>query len=170
MKSVKHWLGLATILALAGCATPPGSCDATNRDTSMLTKMNCDYSGGYSDQIKQKEAALTASREENAMFHQVYENIAAQQASTRRDLAGQQQAQAQLNQSLSQLLTSLKKRRGNEGQIQQQIASLEQKLKANQAQPPASKTTPAQLAAKQEDLKALQKKVNQLQFSLGYPE
>jgi len=168
MTSVKHWLGLAAILALAGCATPPGSCDATNRDSSMLTKMNCDYSGGYSDQVKQKEAALSASRDENAMFRQVYENIAAQQTNTRLDLASQQQAQAQLNQSLGQLLASLKKRRANEGQVQQQIAGLEQQLKANQA--PAATATPAQLAAKQEQLKALQKKVNQLQFSLGYEE
>lgn len=168
MTSVKHWLGLAAILALAGCATPPGSCDATNRDSSMLTKMNCDYSGGYSDQVKQKEAALSASREENAMFRQVYENIAAQQTNTRLDLASQQQAQAQLNQSLGQLLASLKKRRASEGQVQQQIAGLEQQLKANQA--PAATATPAQLAAKQEQLKALQKKVNQLQFSLGYEE
>ena len=108
MITLKHWLGLAAILALAGCATPPGSCDAGNRDSSMLTKMNCDYSGGYSDQVKQKEAALTASREENAMFHQVYENIAAQQANSRRDLATQEQAQAKLNQSLTQLLGTLK--------------------------------------------------------------
>jgi hypothetical protein len=33
-----------------------------------------------------------------------------------------------------------------------------------------AKSTPATLKAKQEELKALQKKVNQLQFSLGYEE
>ncbi|MBP1126812.1 MULTISPECIES: hypothetical protein [Pseudomonas] len=170
MITFKHSFGLAAILALAGCATPPGSCDAGNRDSSMLTKMNCDYSGGYSDQVKQKEAALTASREENAMFHQVYENIAAQQANTRRDLATQQQSQAQLNQSLAQLLGTLKKRRANQGDVQKQVASLEQQLKANQAQASGGSATPQQLAAKQEQLKTLQKKVNQLQFSLGYEE
>lgn len=170
MITLKHWLGLAAILALAGCATPPGSCDAGNRDSSMLTKMNCDYSGGYSDQVKQKEAALTASREENAMFHQVYKNIAAQQANSRRDLATQEQAQAKLNQSLTQLLGTLKKRRANQGDVQKQVASLEQQLQANQAQAPSGSATPKQLAAKQDQLKALQKKVNQLQFSLGYEE
>ncbi|MGY2289874.1 hypothetical protein ACW9H6_08900 [Pseudomonas sp. SDO528_S397] len=170
MTFVKHGLALAAILALAGCATAPGECDATNRDASMLTKMNCDYSGGYSDQVKQKEAALTASREENAMFRQVYDNITAQQAATRADLVGQQQAQAQLNQSLGQLLSTLKKRRANRSDVQQQIAGLEQQLKANQAQAATQNATPAQLLAKQEQLKTLQKKVNQLQFSLGYEE
>lgn len=160
---------LTAVLALSGCATQPGECDATNRDSSMLTKMNCDYSGGYSDQVKQKELALSESRQQNAMFRQVYENIQAQQLSTKTDLASQQKAQAALNQSLGQLLASLKARHGNESQVKKQIAGLEQQLKASQAAP-ATKTTPATLKAKQEELKALQKKVNQLQFSLGYEE
>ncbi|KDD66562.1 septal ring factor EnvC (AmiA/AmiB activator) [Pseudomonas sp. BT76 TE3572] len=160
---------LTAVLALSGCATTPGECDATNRDSSMLTKMNCDYSGGYSDQVKQKEQALSESRQQNAMFRQVYENIQAQQLSTKTDLASQQKAQAALNQSLGKLLTSLKARHGNETQVKKQIADLEQQLKASQAAPMA-KSTPATLAAKQKELKALQKKVNQLQFSLGYEE
>jgi septal ring factor EnvC (AmiA/AmiB activator) len=160
---------LTAVLALSGCATKPGECDATNRDSSMLTKMNCDYSGGYSDQVKQKELALSESRQQNAMFRQVYENIQAQQLSTKTDLASQQKAQVALNQSLGKLLTSLKARHGNESQVQKQIAGLEQQLKASQAAPMA-KSTPATLKAKQEELKVLQKKVNQLQFSLGYEE
>jgi septal ring factor EnvC (AmiA/AmiB activator) len=160
---------LTAVLALSGCATQPGECDATNRDSSMLTKMNCDYSGGYSDQVKQKEQALSESRQQNAMFRLVYENIQAQQLSTKTDLASQQKAQAALNQSLGQLLASLKARHGNESQVKKQIAGLEQQLKASQATP-ATKATPATLKAKQEELKALQKKVNQLQFSLGYEE
>ena len=160
---------ITAVLALSGCATQPGECDATNRDSSMLTKMNCDYSGGYSDQVKQKEEALSESRKQNAMFRQVYENIQTQQHSTKADLASQQKSQAALNQSLAQLLTSLKARRGNEAQVQKQIAGLEQQLKDSQAAP-VTKSSPATLAAKQEQLKALQKKVNQLQFSLGYEE
>ena len=79
----------------------------------------------------------------------------------------QQKSQAALNQSLSQLLGSLKTRSGNKAQVQQQIAALEQQLKAAQAKP-ASTGNAKQMAAKQQELKALQKKVNQLQFSLGY--
>ena len=167
--TLRQLMIITAVLALSGCATQPGECDATNRDSSMLTKMNCDYSGGYSDQVKQKEEALSESRKQNAMFRQVYENIQTQQLSTKADLASQQKSQAALNQSLSQLLTSLKARRGNEAQVQKQIADLEKQLKATQAAPTA-KSTPASLAAKQQELKTLQKKVNQLQFSLGYEE
>ncbi len=160
-------LGFAALLALSGCATQPGECDANNRDASLFTKVNCDAGGGYSEQIRQNETELAKSQQENAMFHQVYQDIAAQQAASRTDLQAQQTSQAALNQSLSQLLGSLKARKGNKAQVQQQIASLEQQLKAAQAKP-ASSTNPKQLAAKQTELKALQKKVNQLQFSLGY--
>nr|WP_180202163.1 hypothetical protein [Pseudomonas sp. SbOxS1]NYU01506.1 hypothetical protein [Pseudomonas sp. SbOxS1] len=167
--TLRQLMVITAVLALSGCATTPGECDATNRDSSMLTKMNCDYSGGYSDQVKQKEEALSESRRQNAMFRQVYENIQAQQLSTKADLASQQKSQAALNQSLTQLLNSLKARRGNEAQVQKQIADLEKQLKATQVAPTA-KPTPAALAAKQQELKTLQKKVNQLQFSLGYEE
>jgi chromosome segregation ATPase len=167
--TLRQLMVITAILALSGCATQPGECDATNRDSSMLTKMNCDYSGGYSDQVKQKELALSESRKQNAMFRQVYENIQAQQLSTKTDLASQQKSQAALNQSLTQLLNSLKARRGNEAQVQKQIADLEKQLKATQVAPTA-KSTPAALAARQQELKTLQKKVNQLQFSLGYEE
>ncbi|WP_223517713.1 hypothetical protein [Pseudomonas sp. GL-B-19] len=167
--TLRQLMVITAALALSGCAAKPGECDATNRDSSMLTKMNCDYSGGYSDQVKQNEQALSESRQQNAMFRQVYENIQAQQLSTKTDLASQQKSQVALNQSLTQLLNSLKTRRGNEAQVQKQIADLERQLKASQAAP-TTKSTPATLAAKQQELKTLQKKVNQLQFSLGYEE
>lgn len=158
---------LGAVLALSACATQPGECDAGNRDAGLFTKVNCDAGGGYSAQIRENELALAQSQQENAMFHQVYEDIAAQQAASRANLQAQQQSQAALNQSLNRLLGSLKARSGNKAQVQQQIAGLEQQLKAAQVAP-ASAAHPAQMAAKQQELKALQKKVNQLQFSLGY--
>ena len=158
---------LGAVLALSGCATQPGECDAGNRDAGLFTKVNCDAGGGYRAQIQQNELALAQSQQENAMFHQVYEDIAAQQAASRANVKAQQQAQATLNQSLNKLLGSLKARTGNKAQVQQQIAGLEQQLKAAQVAPVRA-SDPAQVAAKQQELNALQKKVNQLQFSLGY--
>ncbi len=166
--TARLFLCLGGALALSGCATAPGSCDATNRDVSMITKMNCDYTGGYSDQVRSNEKALTDAQNENAMFKRVYDNIAAEQASTRKDLQSQQQAQATLNQSLGQLLSTLKTRHANKAGVQKQINALQSQLQAAQSQPATS--NPAQLAAKQEELKTLQKKVSKLQLSLGYDE
>lgn len=160
-------LACLTAAALNGCATAPGQCDPRDRDASMLTKMNCDYTGGYDAEVKQKEQGLTDARAENAMFHQVYSNIQAQQASVHQDLATQQRQQDALNASMSQLLAQLKARHADQGQVQKKITALEQQLKAGQAKPVVN-DDPVQLAARQEQLKALQKKVTQLQFSLGY--
>ncbi|MBD8472999.1 hypothetical protein IFT98_02740 [Pseudomonas sp. CFBP 8770] len=159
---------LGGAIALSGCATAPGSCDATDRDASMITKMNCDYTGGYSDQVRSKENELTAARNENAMFKRVYDGIAAEQASTRKDLQSQQQAQASLNLSLGQLLSTLKTRHADKAGVQKQINALQSQLQAAQNQPASG--NPAQLAAKQEELKALQKKVSKLQLSLGFDQ
>lgn len=166
--TARLFLCLSGALALSGCATAPGSCDASNRDVSMITKMNCDYTGGYSDQVKSNENTLTTAQAENAMFKRVYDNIAAEQASTHKDLQSQQQAQASLNQSLGQLLSTLKTRHANKAGVQKQINTLQTQLQSAQSQ--SASATPAQLAAKQEELKALQKKVSKLQLSLGYDE
>jgi chromosome segregation ATPase len=160
-------LACLSAAALSGCATAPGQCDPRDRDASMLTKMNCDYTGGYDAEVKQKEKGLTDARDENALFHKVYDDIQAQQTAVHQDLATQQRQQAALNASMGQLLGQLKARHADQGQVQKKIAALEQQLKTSQAKP-VVKDDPVQLAAKQDELKALQKKVTQLQFSLGY--
>lgn len=167
MMNNRLFAGLFTTAILSGCAITPSSCDPSNHDVSLLDKMNCDYSGGYSAQVRQKEQELLDARTENALFHQVYQDIQAQQTTSRQDLLTQEHQQAALNQSLGQLLKQLKGRNAHQGQIQQQITSLEQELHRTQTKPAAS-ADPQQLAVKQQQLLSLQQKVNQLQFSLGY--
>ena len=159
-------LALLALLALGGCATQPGSCNSANADASLLTKASCDYSGGYAEQVRRQEQELIDARAENEQFRQVYEQIAAQQSATRESLQVQQRKQAELDQSLGRLLGQLKSRHANKGSVQQQIANLEQQLQASRSAPASS--DPAAVAARQEELKALQQKVSRLQLSLGY--
>lgn len=159
-------LALLALLALGGCATQPGSCNSANADASLLTKASCDYSGGYAEQVRRQEQELIDARAENEQFRQVYEQIAAQQSATRESLQVQQRKQAELDQSLGKLLGQLKNRHANKGSVQQQIANLEQQLQASRSAPASS--DPAAVAARQEELKALQQKVSRLQLSLGY--
>ena len=159
-------LALLALLALGGCATQPGSCNSANADASLLTKASCDYSGGYAEQVRRQEQELVDARAENEQFRQIYEQIAAQQSATRESLQVQQRKQAELDQSLGKLLGQLKNRHANKGSVQQQIANLEQQLQASRSAPASS--DPAAVAARQEELKALQQKVSRLQLSLGY--
>ena len=160
---LKHLSVAAAMLLLVGCATQPGQCDSSNSDASLIAKINCDHAGGYRAQISQREQELADARAENALFHQVYEEIAAQQLSTRQSLTEQQQQQATLQKSMDQLLAQLKKRHANKADVQQQIAGLQQSLAA-----PAASANAADVEARRAELKALQQKVSRLQLSLGY--
>ncbi|RMO69936.1 putative Lipoprotein [Pseudomonas syringae pv. primulae] len=164
--NIRALIASSALLLMAGCATQPGSCDSNNVEASLITKMNCDHSGGYSDQVRQREQALTAARAENASFRDVYDALQAQQKSTSKSLAEQQKQQAALDGSMSKLLSQLKARHANKAQAQQQIADLEKQMAAKK-QVTAS-TDPAVIEARKQELKALQQKVSRLQLSLGY--
>ncbi|MGE6995347.1 hypothetical protein ACQKIK_18310 [Pseudomonas sp. NPDC047961] len=154
----------ALALTLVGCATSPANCNSANNEASLIAKMQCDHSGGYSAQIQQREQELLDARAENELFHRVYQEISEQQLSTRQSLEAQRQRQASLQQSLNSLLSQLKGRHANKSQVQQQIATLEQDLQRS----PTSGGSAADIAARQQELKALQQKVSRLQLSLGY--
>lgn len=152
------------VLTLAGCATAPGACNSTNNDASLIAKIQCDHSGGYSEQIRQREQKLLDARAENELFHRVYQEISEQQQTTRQDLDVQRLQQASLQQSLNALLSQLKSKHADKGQVQAQIASMEKELERS----PASGGSAADISARQEELRSLQQKVSRLQLSLGY--
>lgn len=160
-------LTLSTVLlslVLTGCANH-SQCDATQTDPSMLEKINCDMGGGYQRQIEQKEQNLVSARAENEMFRAVYAEIDAQRQAVRQDLAGQQQQQATLQNSLSSLLRQLKIRHAQSAATLEQIAQIETQMGDLRQ---SSGDDPEVLAAKQKELADLQRKVKLLQLSLGY--
>ncbi|CAM3616433.1 hypothetical protein CCOS865_00328 [Pseudomonas reidholzensis] len=165
--SLRHCLCLALLASLGGCATTASQCTASDNSASLISKLNCDYGGGYAEGVRNSEQDLLAAKEQNRQFNQVFAELSAQQASTRQDLATQQRQQASLEQSLNGLLTTLKRRHGNKAEVQQQIAGLEQQLKNRQAAP-ANNASSAQVEARKQELKALQQQVSRLQLSLGY--
>lgn len=152
------------VLTLAGCATAPADCTFADRDPSLIAKVRCDHSGGYSEQIRLREQELLDARAENELFHRVYEEIKAQQQTTRQSLEAQRAHQASLLQSLNTLLIQLKTRHAHKSEVQQQITSLEQELKLS----PAGTGNPADVEARRQELRELQQKVSRLQLSLGY--
>jgi len=156
----------SALLVLAGCATQPGSCDSNNTEASLIAKMNCDHSGGYSDQIHKREQSLVDARNENAAFRDVYDALQTQQQATGKSLAEQQKQQAVLDASMSKLLSQLKTRHANKTQVQQQIGDLEKQLAAKKKA--TVSTDPVVIEARKQELKTLQQKVSRLQLSLGY--
>jgi chromosome segregation ATPase len=162
-------IGVCAVLlgSLAGCATTASQCNASDSSASLIAKLNCDYGGGYAEQVRNSEQDLVAAREQNRQFNQVYDELNALQVSTRQDLATQQRQQASLEKSLNGLLANLKARHANKSDVQQQVVSLEQQLKSTKSAP-AKNASSAQVEARKQELKALQQQVSRLQLSLGY--
>ena len=127
---LRNCLCLALLASLAGCATTASQCNASDSDTSLIGKLNCDYGGGYAVGVRNSEQSLLSAQEQNRQFNEVYAQLSALQASTRQDLQSQQRQQASLEKSLNGLLSTLKARHGNKSDVQKQIAALEQQLKA----------------------------------------
>lgn len=165
--SLRHCLCIALLAGLGGCATTASECTASDNSASLIGKLNCDYGGGYAEGVRNSEKDLVSAREQNRQFNEVYAELSALQDATRQDLASQQRQQASLEKSLNGLLSTLKARHGNKREVQQQIAGLEQQLKAKQAAP-AKNASSAQIEARKQELKSLQQQVSRLQLSLGY--
>lgn len=165
--SKKSMLIIGSLLLLSGCANSPEECQSWDNSASLLKKMSCDLSNnGYSGEVRQHEQELSDAKAENELFHQVYQDILAQQADTKLSLDEQRGRQQQLDKSVNQLLQQLKSRHGNKSQVQQQIAQLENEMATLRNQPQGN--SPAAVAQKKAELKALQQKVSRLQLSLGY--
>lgn len=168
--SKKIMLMAGCLLLLSGCATSPDQCQSWDNDVSLITKMRCDTlakdESGYAGEVRKREQELLNATAENELFHQVYQDIVAQQSATKLTLAGQQQQQQQLDQSLTKLMQQLKRRHGNKSEVLQHIALLENEMATLRNQPQGNSS--AAVAQKQAELKALQQKVSRLQLSLGY--
>lgn len=169
-KFKKTLLMAGGLLLLSGCAVSPDECQSWNNDVSIITKLRCDTlskdNSGYQGEVRQREQELQDAKAENELFHQVYQDIIAQQGATKLTLADQRQQQQRLDKSLTKLMQQLKGRHGSKSEVVQQIGQLEDEMAMlrNQTQ----SNNPAVVAKKQAELKALQQKVSRLQLSLGY--
>lgn len=167
LKPTKFLLMAGGLLLLSGCAVSPDACQASDTNASLLKKMNCDLSSdGYSGEVRKKEQELANAKAENELFHQVYQDILAQQADTKKSLSEQRQQQQQLDRSLTKLLQQIKGRHSNKSQVQQQIAALESEMATVRNQDHGNSSE--EVARKLAELKALQQQVSRLQLSLGY--
>ena len=52
---------LLAALVLTGCTTSPQDCDLHAQDPSFITKLSCATSGGYRQQVDQKEQQVLLS-------------------------------------------------------------------------------------------------------------
>lgn len=121
---MRKYLLLATIV-LTGCTTSPQDCDLHAQDPSFITKLSCATSGGYRQQVDQKEQQVRLSQYENVSAKQQQAYTQNRQQNVNQKLADEQARLNAVRSDLSQTLALLKSSKIKSSERQKEIQQLQ---------------------------------------------
>lgn len=121
---MRKYLLLAS-LVLTGCATSPQDCDLHAQDPSFITKLSCATSGGYRQQVDQKEQQVRLSQYENESAKQQQAYTQNRQQNVNKTLADEQARLDAVRSDLSQTLAQLKSSKLKSSESQKEIRQLQ---------------------------------------------
>ena len=129
---------LLAALVLTGCTTSPQDCDLHAQDPSFITKLSCATSGGYRQQVDQKEQQVRLSQYQNESARQHQDNTQNRQQTLNQKLADEQARLNAVRSDLSQTLAKLKSSKIQSRERQQEIAKLQELQRQSQTATSAS--------------------------------
>ena len=145
---------LLAALVLTGCTTSPQDCDLHAQDPSFITKLSCATSGGYRQQVDQKEQQVRLSQYQNESARQQQDYTQNRQQTLNQKLADEQARLNAVRSDLSQTLAKLKSSKIQSRERQQEIAKLQELQRQSQTAPSAS------------EISAIEKKVAEAQHEI----
>lgn len=129
---------LLAALVLTGCTTSPQDCDLQAQDPSFVTKLSCASSGGYRQQVDQKEQQVRLSQYQNESARQQQDYTQNRQQTLNQKLADEQARLNAVRSDLSQTLAKLKSSKIQSRERQQEIAKLQELQRQSQTATSAS--------------------------------
>lgn len=129
---------LLAALVLTGCTTSPQDCDLHAQDPSFITKLSCATSGGYRQQVDQKEQQVRLSQYQNESARQQQDYTQNRQQTLNQKLADEQARLNAVRSDLSQTLVKLKSSKIQSRERQQEIAKLQELQRQSQTATSAS--------------------------------
>ena len=129
---------LLAALVLTGCTTSPQDCDLHAQDPSFITKLSCATSGGYRQQVDQKEQQVRLSQYQNESARQQQDYTQHRQQTLNQKLADEQARLNAVRSDLSQTLAKLKSSKIQSRERQQEIAKLQELQRQSQTATSAS--------------------------------
>ena len=129
---------LLAALVLTGCTTSPQDCDLHAQDPSFITKLSCATSGGYRQQVDQKEQQVRLSQYQNESARQQQDYTQNRQQTLNQKLADEQARLNAVRSDLSQTLAKLKSSKIQSRERQQEIAKLQELQRQSQTATSAS--------------------------------
>ena len=129
---------LLAALVLTGCTTSPQDCDLHAQDPSFITKLSCATSGGYRQQVDQKEQQVRLSQYQHESAKQQQDYTQNRQQTLNQKLADEQARLNAVRSDLSQTLAKLKSSKIQSRERQQEIAKLQELQRQSQTATSAS--------------------------------
>ncbi|HBS7407678.1 TPA: hypothetical protein MAQ62_004944 [Klebsiella pneumoniae] len=129
---------LLAALVLTGCTTSSQDCDLHAQDPSFITKLSCATSGGYRQQVDQKEQQVRLSQYQNESARQQQDYTQNRQQTLNQKLADEQARLNAVRSDLSQTLAKLKSSKIQSRERQQEIAKLQELQRQSQTATSAS--------------------------------
>lgn len=116
----------------------PPDCDLHAQDPSFITKLSCATSGGYRQQVDQKEQQVRLSQYQNESARQQQDYTQNRQQTLNQKLADEQARLNAVRSDLSQTLAKLKSSKIQSRERQQEIAKLQELQRQSQTATSAS--------------------------------
>ncbi len=149
---------VSSLVLLSGCAVDKAGCDPSAvRDSGLLTKMNCQFSGSYDARAKDLDSDLNAKKELNASLKQALATLENSSALVSQDLVARQNQLAAVNRSVSALLAQVNAGKAQSAAVKQQAEVVRARLAQLQRTPPnQDKQLVMQEAQLKKDIERLQ--------------
>lgn len=138
--SMRKYLLLSAIV-LTGCATSPQDCDLHAQDPSFFTKLSCATSGGYRQQVDQKEQQVRLSQYQNESAKQQQTYTQNRQQDLDKKLADERARLNKVQSDLSQTLAQVKSSKLKSSERQKEIQRLQDLQKQSQKATSSSEIT-----------------------------
>jgi uncharacterized coiled-coil DUF342 family protein len=134
----------------------PQDCDLHAQDPSFITKLSCATSGGYRQQVDQKEQQVRLSQYQNESARQQQDYTQNRQQTLNQKLADEQARLNAVRSDLSQTLAKLKSSKIQSRERQQEIAKLQELQRQSQTATSAS------------EISAIEKKVAEAKHKIKF--
>lgn len=150
---------LSLSVVLAGCAVDKAGCDPKAvRDSGLMTKMNCQFSGSYDARAADQDEVLRQKREENANLRQAFRELDSANELVKLDVAARKAKLDSVTKSVDSYLQQVKASAGTNAALQARVAKAQATADSIKSTPPSEATKlQAAIAAVKDQITAIQK-------------
>lgn len=149
---------LSLSVLLAGCAVDKAGCDPKAvRDSGLMTKMNCQFSGSYDARAADQDEVLRQKREANASLRQALRDLDSANDLVKLDISARKATLDNITKSVDSYLQQVKTSTVTNASLQARVA------KAQAMADSIKSTPPSDVAAVMNKIKEMETQITALE-------